>query len=58
MRGERMRGEEEEREVGIWICKSKIKKLNNHQKSGDLYRNVRKRISQDNFFEDQEYCLI
>jgi hypothetical protein len=26
--------------MGIWICRSEIKKLNNHQKSGDLYRNV------------------
>jgi hypothetical protein len=30
--------------VDIWICRSKIKKLNNHQKSGDLYRNVREGI--------------
>jgi hypothetical protein len=28
------------KKLGIWICRSKIKKLNNHQKSNDLYRNV------------------
>jgi hypothetical protein len=30
--------------MGIWICRSEIKKLNNHQKSDDLYRNVGERI--------------
>jgi hypothetical protein len=29
------------KKMGIWICRSEIKKLNNHQKSGDLYRNIR-----------------
>jgi hypothetical protein len=35
--------------LSIWICRSEIKKLNNHQKSGDLYRNVEGGFSRVSF---------
>jgi hypothetical protein len=43
--------------MGIWISRSEIKKLNNHQKSGDLYRNIGGRFSRVSFLRVENTVL-
>jgi hypothetical protein len=59
--GEKEEEKEEEKEggerVGIWICRSEIKKPNNHQKSSNLYRNVRGGFSRVSFLRIRSIAL-
>jgi hypothetical protein len=41
----------------VWICRNEIKKLNNHQKSDDLYRNVGRGFSRVSFLRVRDIAL-